>query len=168
MAITIRPYEEGDLAACRELWRELTERHREIYEDASIGGEDPGLAFDDYLARPELAGPWLAVAGAKVVGLAGLLVREGEAEIEPVVVRSDQRSRGVGTALIEFLIEEAKRRRVPYLSVRPVARNARAMACFHRAGFSVLGHVEMFQMLDSERSGNWKAGIKIHGLDFEH
>ena len=37
----IRGYESADLERCRSLWVEVVERHREIYEDPSIGGENP-------------------------------------------------------------------------------------------------------------------------------
>jgi hypothetical protein len=30
---------------------ELTDHHRWIYHDPSIGGDDPGTGFDDYLVR---------------------------------------------------------------------------------------------------------------------
>ncbi len=36
--MTIRLYEPADLADCRSLWAELTQRHRDIYADPTIGG----------------------------------------------------------------------------------------------------------------------------------
>jgi GNAT superfamily N-acetyltransferase len=166
MNLTIREYRPDDLEACRHLWRELTQRHRDIYGDSKIGGDDPGLLFDEYLENATLAGPWVVEWDASVVALGGLLVEGADAEIEPVVVLTRCRGRGVGTRLIEFLIEEARRRGAHSLSVRPVARNAEAMACFRRAGFTTLGHVEMFQSLTG---GNrkWKRGITLHGLDYD-
>jgi hypothetical protein len=49
--IIIRDYVESDYGACRSLWAELTEYHRVIYGDPSIGGDDPGAGFDDIPAR---------------------------------------------------------------------------------------------------------------------
>ena len=46
--IVVRDYADSDYGACRSLWAELTEYHRSIYEDPSIGGDDPGAGFDDY------------------------------------------------------------------------------------------------------------------------
>ena len=166
MNTTIREYRPEDLEACRHLWRELTQRHREIYDDPKIGGDDPGLLFDEYLESPNLAGPWVTEWDQAVVALGGLRVDGAEAELEPVVVLTRCRSRGLGTELIRFLVDEARARGVRSLSVRPVARNAEAMACFRRAGFEVLGHVEMFQSLTSSRR-KWKRGITLHGLDYE-
>ena len=45
-AISIRAYEARDLGACRDLWRELTQRNRDIYDDQAIGGDDPGSYFE--------------------------------------------------------------------------------------------------------------------------
>ena len=47
-AVTIvRAYADADYAACRVLWAELTSHHREIYEDPTIGGADPGAGVDE-------------------------------------------------------------------------------------------------------------------------
>jgi len=51
MPAAIRAYALADLDACRRLWQVLTERHRLIYEDPTIGGDDAGLYFDTHLAR---------------------------------------------------------------------------------------------------------------------
>jgi GNAT superfamily N-acetyltransferase len=162
----IRPYREEDLAACRELWRELTQHHRDVYEDQTIGGDNPGGYFDTYRSDPKLVGSWVAVEADEVVGLTGLLRDEKGFEIEPVVVRSDRRDRGVGRRLIERMLDEARERGATSVSIRPVARNAPAIRRFHEAGFRTLGHVEMFVTLD-DRKHDWKPGIEMHGLDFE-
>jgi GNAT superfamily N-acetyltransferase len=52
-----------------------------------------------------------------------LLMDGDQADIEPVVIRSEYRSQGIGTLLIERLKLEAKARGVSYLSIKPVARN---------------------------------------------
>ncbi|MBD3236232.1 MAG: GNAT family N-acetyltransferase [Candidatus Eisenbacteria bacterium] len=166
--LTIRPYEKRDRGACRDLWRELTERHREIYEDASIGGEDPGAQFDAYEKRRNLAGIWVAELDGQVAGMAGLLAEGEQGEIEPVVVRAPVRGRGIGSALLQRLENEAQQRGIQYLSVRPVARNDRAMVCFHRAGFRQLGHIEMFRTLGEGPKGRWKPGVRLHGCDFRY
>jgi len=36
---------------------ELTDHHRWIYHDRSIGGDDPGTGFDDYLATISSSSP---------------------------------------------------------------------------------------------------------------
>jgi GNAT superfamily N-acetyltransferase len=162
----IRLYHERDLEFCRNLWRDLTQRHREIYNDPSIGGDDPGMEFDAYLKNPKLAGPWVTEMDSAVIAMAGLLIDGPQAEIEPVVVCRDRRSRGVGTQLLTFLTEEARRRGIRILSIRPVARNVEAIQCFHRAGFTTLGHLEMFLDLAPDRKEPWRRGIEVHGHKF--
>jgi len=167
MNLQIREYRPDDLEACRRLWRELTQRHRDIYGDPKIGGDDPGRLFDEYLENPALAGPWVVEWDRDVVALGGLLVEGSDAEVEPVVVLTRCRGRGIGTRLLEFLIEEARRRGVRSLSVRPVARNGDAMRCFRRAGFRTLGHIELFQDL-AGTGRKWKRGIAMHGEEYEY
>ncbi|MHC5209865.1 MAG: GNAT family N-acetyltransferase [Planctomycetota bacterium] len=164
----IREYTSADLDACRELWRDLTQRHREIYENDSIGGADPGVRFDESLRTPGLAGPWVREGEAGIIGLTGLIVRGQEGEIKPVVVAPGHRSRGIGTELIRHVVAEARARGIRILSIRPVARNVDAMRCFHRAGFSVLGHVDMFMDLGADAPGPWKDGLTLHGLDLRY
>jgi GNAT superfamily N-acetyltransferase len=166
--LTVRPYEPRDLEACRDLWRELTQRHRDIYDDQTIGGDDPGPYFDEtYLKLLNLAGVWIAEREGAVVALTGLLVNGDEAEVEPVVVTASLRSQGIGRQLIERMIEEARSRSIRFLSIRPVARNVEAIELFHEAGFRKLGHLDMFMHLgDDERS--FKEGVTVHGRDFSY
>ncbi len=162
----IRPYRPADRDACRALWRELTQHHRDLYGDPSIGGADPGVHFDEYLEHPKFAGAWVAEEGGEVVGLTGLLRDGTEAEIEPVVVSAAHRARGVGRRLIERMLEEARARGARSVSIRPVARNALAIRRFHAAGFRTLGHIEMFLQLDPDPEPGWRSGLDLHGLEF--
>jgi len=168
MNTIIRGYQDLDFESCRHLWHELTQRHRDIYFDQSIGGDDPGAAFEQYLKKPELAGVWVVEQDALVLGMAGLLVNGDDAEIEPIVILSEFRSKGIGTLLIERLKIEAKLRGAAYLSIRPVARNIEAIRCFYRAGFSLLGHIDMFLDLSEENDQGWKDGVTIHGNTFRY
>jgi hypothetical protein len=60
MPVTIRNNGAEDLAACRALWVELTEWHRQIFGAPQIGGIDPGGKFDEHLARVGSEVIWLA------------------------------------------------------------------------------------------------------------
>jgi N-acetylglutamate synthase-like GNAT family acetyltransferase len=161
--ISIRAYEDGDLDHCRRLWAQLTEHHREIYGDPSIGGDDPGLFFDDHLARVGPAHIWVAVDDGVVRGMVGLIVDGEEAEIEPVVVARDCRGDGVGRQLLTRAVAEARQLGVRFLSIAPVARNHRAIELFVREGFATVGRIELFtELRPSDRQ--WKDGITLHGL----
>lgn len=160
-AVTIRRYAPGDVEACRRLWSELTEWHRELYDDPTFGGDDPGRAFDAHLAVAEAI--WVAEIEGLVVGLAGLLVEGGRAELEPLVVGETWRGRGVGRALAARVIDAARQLGFPRLRVRPVGRNADAIRFFHALGFDVLGRVDL--RIDLEPTAR-APGERIAGRDF--
>ena len=163
MDAEIREYEEADYEACRALWVQLTERHRVIYGDPAIGGDDPGGGFDAYLANPNRRVTWVADHGGEAIGMAGLIVHGDEAAVEPAVVARAFRSRGVGRALVARAVEEAQRMGVRFLSAQPVARNLEAISFFLNCGFDILGHVDLFQDLAPGQGREWKSGITLHG-----
>jgi len=166
--VIVRDYAEGDYRACRSLWAELTEYHRSIYGDPSIGGDDPGAGFDDYLATSQWTGSWVAVSHSGVVGLTGLLDWGTSAEVEPVVVAEAARDQGIGRMLIRRVVEEARARGYEYLAIRPVARNVAAIRRFHAAGFRALGgHIDLTMDLTARRH-DWLPGASLHGLDFDY
>lgn len=167
MKAIIRLFEDRDIGACRQLWVELTERHREIYDSPTIGGDDPGHQFDEHLQHANLAGIWVAEQDGEVVGLVGLLHSEEETEVEPIVVRPGQRSKGIGKLLLERMTEEARARNARYLSIRPVARNTEAIALFVSEGFDLLGHIQLFKTLLPSKT-QWKDGLRIHDADLRY
>ncbi|HEV2364937.1 MAG TPA: GNAT family N-acetyltransferase [Caulobacteraceae bacterium] len=147
MPFAIRTYLDSDLQACRGLWEELTERHRQIYEDPTIGGDHVGLYFDRHLARVGAENLFLAAEDGVVVGMTGLILGEDEAEVEPVVVSAPRRGRGIGSQLLGAAIERARSLGLRHLNIGPVARNSRALELFIRSGFGLIGHVNLFMEL---------------------
>ena len=162
MEIKIRIFQPLDYKACRLLWGELTQHHREIYSDQNIGGEDPSSGFESYLKNEKLHEMWVAVFDEKVIGFTGLIVTEKEGEVEPVIVSSVYRGKGVGKMLVERVIEEAKTLGIKFLTVNPVARNIDAISFFVNAGFNMLGHIDLFQDLSDSSEREWRTGITIH------
>jgi GNAT superfamily N-acetyltransferase len=160
---TIRPNAPTDLDACRRVWVELTAWHRELYDDPAFGGDDPGLAFDEHLAAFGADRIWVAESDGAVVGLAGLEVAEGRAELEPIVVAETARGSGVGRALAEAVIEAAPNLGFPRIRVRPVGRNTEAIRFFHAVGFDVLGRVDLRYDLEPTARAE---GERIAGRDF--
>jgi len=164
--VVIRDYAGSDYAACRSLWTELTEYHRRLYADPSVGGDDPGAGFDDYLAMPQRAGLWVADLDGDTVGMTGLLDRGANGEVEPVIVAEAARAQGIGRLLIDRAVEEGRGRGYDYLAIRPVARNVAAIWRFHAAGFRTLGgHIDLTMDL-APRRHEWMPGQTLHGLDF--
>jgi GNAT superfamily N-acetyltransferase len=165
--VEIRPYEPPDLEACRALYAQLVEHHRDIYNDSSIGGDDPGAGFDDYLALPDRVITWVAVDNDGIVGLTGLLWHEGESTVEPVIVARDRRRAGIGRELLETAIEESRRRGASDVNIRPVARNASAIKAFHQLGFRTLGHLQLFMSL-ARSEDYWHGGVNVHDCYFDY
>jgi GNAT superfamily N-acetyltransferase len=156
--VSVRSYRDADREACRALWVELTDWHRELYAAPEIGGEDPGAAFDEHLERVGPENLWVAEADGRAVGLSGLIRGGEDLELEPVVVSAGYRGRGIGRALVEVVLAAAGERGVV---VRPVGRNAEAIRFFHALGFDVLSRVELLR-----HSGDlWRRGERVAGRD---
>jgi GNAT superfamily N-acetyltransferase len=164
--VDVREFRPADIDACRRLYAQLVEHHREIYGDATIGGDDPGSGFDEYLATPQRVATWVATEGDDIVGMTGLLWEGSESTIEPVVVDRSCRRTGVGRRLIETAVEESRRRGATDVNIKPVARNASAIQAFHELGFRTLGHLQLFMSLDRDGS-YWHSGPDLHGRLFD-
>jgi hypothetical protein len=145
--LDIRAVTETDREACRGLWTELVQHHRDLYQDQSIGGEHPGLEFDEHLKREDLRGLWVAVENGTVIGLVGLLMNGDEAQIEPIIVTMARRDAGIGGQLLSHARNEAIRREARFLSIMPVARNVRAVRKFIASGFGIVGQIDLVEDL---------------------
>lgn len=166
-AFSIRNYRKVDIGTCRELWRQLAEKHAEIYSDPRIAKEGVEDFFDEHLGKIGPKRIWVATVGLKVVGFVGLVISAEspeDGEIEPLVVHREFRGRGIGKALVDTAGKEARRLGVRYITVRPVARNSEALGFFREAGFDKIGRVELFIDLAGKK---WKEGIELHGMTFE-
>jgi len=163
LSFVIRKYQDDDRKQCRALWRELTEWHREIYQDPTIGGEHPEDYFDKHLAAVGPDQIWVAVHDSKVVGLVGLIVKGEEAEIEPLIVSKAYRRKGIGKQLIETVVSEARKNKVRFLDIKPVARNISTIKFLYKQGFQNLGHIDLF--IDFSNYP-WKSGPEIFGCEF--
>lgn len=168
MSLQIRAYKSSDVDSCRQLWVEMTEHHRVIYDDPTIGGDDPGVAFDDHLSRVGPDRLWVAAFGTDIVGFVSLIVVGEQAEVEPIVVSANQRGHGVGRRLLERAIDEARKLGISCLSVKPVARNEEAVAFFCEAGFRILGHIQLFMWLGPSFPGQWKRGPVLFGNQLDY
>lgn len=164
----MRPYRPADHRACRALWAELTEYHRDLYDDPTLGGADPGAGFEEYMTRLDLTGLWVADhAEDGVVGMVGLLLKGRAGEVDPVVVTQRRRGRGIGTALLHHVAQEARRRRMSRLTVSPLSRNQMGLRCLYAAGYGVLSSITLTLDLDA-RGHEWHEGLDLHGLRFRY
>ena len=162
--VAIRRYQPEDVDACRSLWADLTDWHRGLYDDATIGGEDPGAGFDAHLAEVGPERIWVAEQDGRVVGLAGMIVRGRKVELEPLSVRAGCRGIGIGRQLAEAVLAAARAEGARQVVVRPTGRNAQALQLFHTLGFDIISRVELVHDLtDDER---WREGEELAGRTF--
>jgi N-acetylglutamate synthase-like GNAT family acetyltransferase len=138
--IRIRPYHAADRNACVALWLELTERHRDLYDDRSVGIDGAAKALDASLRTSRV---WVAERDGQVVGLAGTIAVGSKAELEPVVVTANARGRGIGRRLVQVAVSDALDRGAGQVFARPVARNLDAIRFLHACGLDVLTRVEL-------------------------
>ncbi len=164
-SVIIRNYVgESDLRGCALLMRELTDWHAELHQrpPKSWGPLESDYDRDLDTLDPSLF--WVAVHGSRVIGLVGLIIKNPiEAEVEPIIVTSEFRGKGIGERLLEKAITEARTRGARVVAVKPVARNTNTIQFFYKHGFTFLGDVELF-MDFSERSR--KPGPRIFGCEF--
>jgi N-acetylglutamate synthase-like GNAT family acetyltransferase len=151
--VIVRDYEPSDEDACRALFDELLATHRQLYADAEIRGE---LTLEGRI--------FVAEDDECVVGYAGLVRHGRQAELEPIVVAREARGRGVGRALAERVVEEARAAGAVRVFVSPTARNRDAVAFFHELGFDTLGYVRL--QIDLEPRER-HAGERIAGREFK-
>jgi L-amino acid N-acyltransferase YncA len=164
--IAVRAYEPRDRDACTGLWVQLTQWHRELYEDDSIGGDDLTVWFDRYLEEQRPERVWVAERDGRVVGFVGAIRDDRRWELEPIVVERSERGRGIGRALATTLIEAARSEGLRAVEVRPAAHNVRTLQFFHSLGFDVLGQLEL--TLDFVRPERWRPGERLAERDFRY
>lgn len=167
--VTVRPYRPTDHSAGRSLWTELTRQHQELYGGAAPHNgyvDDDGASFEEYLARLDLSGVWVAEDPEDgVVGLIGLIVRGRGGVVEPVVVTAPHRGQGIGKKLLLHVAQEANRRGFTSLTISPESRNVEAIRCLHAAGYDVVSSISLTLDLDRHRH-QWQEGLKLHELQF--
>ena len=146
----------------------MVQQHRDIYDDQSIGGDDPGLEFDSHLKRVGPENIFIAETDGIVVGFTSLIKKGEEAEIEPVTVSREHRGKRIGEKLIKYAIEQARKSKILCLYVKPVARNKDAISFFYNCGFKIIGHIQQFMWLGDSNQETWKDGIELFGKKFKY
>jgi len=160
----VRSYRPSDHSAGRRLWSELIRQHHQMYGDLD---DDGGAGFEEYLTRLDLSGLWVADhADDGVIGMVGLVIRGRAGEVEPVVVTTSHRHKGVGRKLLRHVANEAKKRNMISLTISPASRNVDAIRSLHAAGYDVVSSIELTMDLD-RHSHEWQRdGLELHELQF--
>ena len=161
---TIRRYRTEDLEQCRTLWADLTEWHRRLYGDETIGGSNPGAAFDAHLAEVGPERIFVAEQDGRILGMAGMVVHGGKVELEPLSIRAGCRGAGIGRELGEAVLAAARAEGARQVFVRPTGRNADAIRVFHALGFDIVSRIELVHDLADDP--RWRDGEDYAGRRF--
>ena len=78
-------------------------------------------------------------SGGDIVGYAGLAAAGGQADVQTIGVRGDQRGSGIGAALLTALLDEAARRNSESVFLEVRADNDGARRLYRRFGFDEVG-----------------------------
>ena len=98
-------------------------------------------ALEALLANPTIGRLYVAREGKRVVAMASLLytistVEGGKAAwFEDLVVHPDERKRGIGEALLKYVVAQARTDGVLRITLLTDMQNERAQAMYRRAGF---------------------------------
>jgi N6-L-threonylcarbamoyladenine synthase/protein kinase Bud32 len=95
--------------------------------------------FLDELLQGDLRHWVVAESPWGLLGYAGLMVADDEGHVMNLAVRPDARGRGLGTALLSALVDEAGRRGLRRLTLEVRPSNAEAVALYETAGFRAVG-----------------------------
>ncbi len=87
------------------------------------------------LSQPETRRYLVAESGGDIVGYAGLMCIEPIADVQTIAVVPECEGRGIGSALLTQLIDEARRRRAADVLLEVRADNPRAQQLYVRFGF---------------------------------
>lgn len=118
-------------------WRNDPETRRASFSDAEVSRADHEQWFAETLGRPDQR-LYVALVGDADVGTARLDVAGGEAVVS-VTVAPEWRGRGVATALLRALADEAfADAALTRLIAHVKASNPASRAAFERAGFRVI------------------------------
>ena len=98
-------------------------------------------ALEAILADPTIGRLFVAREGKRPVAMASLLYTISTAEggkaalFEDLVVHPDERKRGIGEALLKYVIEQARAEGILRITLLTDMQNERAQAMYRRVGF---------------------------------
>lgn len=155
-----------DAAGLRELaplWKELHRHHREVSAYSALV-EDYGVSWEARLSQYrrllEKGGSYITATGddGQLVAYAMVALEinpddtfesaQGVAEVPTLVVAQDQRSAGIGRALLEAAERLARERGFDTIKIAVMAGNERAQAFYENAGYQVAEHLMMRRLHD--------------------
>lgn len=144
--VTVRPAKPGDVDAIARLWEALVEYHRALDADlppaTSQGAMRYARRLVDQLDNPTTR-VLVAVANGKIVGyVVGVVVdlapeifaQEPSGFLADIYVDAAQRRRGIGTALVEALVDWFRNNGLRYFEWHAAVQNPAGIAFWRALG----------------------------------
>ncbi|MFN2644183.1 MAG: GNAT family N-acetyltransferase [Burkholderiales bacterium] len=137
MAIEFGVATAKELPQLVELLGHLFAQEAEFHPDA----EKQKRGLEAIVASPAIGKLFVAREGKRVVAMASLLYTVSTAEggkaalFEDLVVHPDERKRGIGEALLKYVVAQARAEGVLRITLLTDMQNERAQAMYRRAGF---------------------------------
>jgi len=137
--LRVREARLADLDAMARLLASLFKQE----SDFSPSAAKQRRALELILAQPSVGQLFVITRGETVLGMVSLLFTISTAEggkvawLEDLVVRPDQRGRGLGTRLLRAVVDWARRKGLARITLLTDADNAGARRLYVRHGFSV-------------------------------
>lgn len=150
----IRPVTYADTEALRDYAQALfAERLPGIYHRATPTLEEEREFIRSHI-EPENSAMFVAEEDARIVGLIGLLARQLAEERHTgefgLSVAREYRGRGIGTALIEALVEWASEHGITRIEAKSWANNPGSARLYKRMGFEEEGRARGAIIRDGE------------------
>jgi len=137
MAIEFGTATTKELQQLVDLLGHLFAQEAEFHPDAAKQKQ----ALEAILSSPATGKLFVAREGRRVVAMASLLYTISTAEggkaalFEDLVVHPDERKRGIGEALLKYVIEQARAEGILRITLLTDMQNERAQAMYRRVGF---------------------------------
>ena len=104
--------------------------------------------FDDFwnynIFKSELENPnskyFMCKLNNEIVGFAGVLIVLDEADITNIVIKKDFRNKGIGTSLLNYLIEFCKSQNLTKINLEVSSKNDIAINLYKKFGFKQVGN----------------------------
>ena len=104
--------------------------------------------FDDFwnynVFKSELENPnskyFICKLNNEIVGFAGVVIVLDEADITNIVVKKDFRNKGIGNALLNYLIEFCKSKNLSKINLEVSSNNDIAINLYKKFGFKQVGN----------------------------
>jgi GNAT superfamily N-acetyltransferase len=129
----IRPADQGDIAAITA----IVSAAYSIYIPRL--GKPPGPMLDDYAAYVLAHAVWVAEDNTGVVGLIVLLPQADHLLLDNVAVDPKRHGQGVGSALLQFAEDEARRLRFSEMRLYTHEKMTENLAMYPRLGWQETG-----------------------------